>query len=71
VLGLNAGIGAAIWGTVVLAPICPACAVATGIQAFFFFGAAVNILICDYKPNRLLYLAPGQQLSKKLGFEQS
>lgn len=38
-LGFNAGLGASIWGTVVLATACPACAVATGIAALFFFGA--------------------------------
>jgi hypothetical protein len=68
VLGLNGGLGAAIWGTVVLAATCPACAVATGIAAFFFFGAAGAVLIGDDQPNRLLYLAPGQQLSPKLGY---
>jgi len=68
VLGLNGGLGAAIWGTVVLAAACPACAVATGIAAFFFFGAAGAVLIGDDQPNRLLYLAPGQQLSPKLGY---
>jgi hypothetical protein len=70
-LGLNIGLGAAIWGTVVLAVTCPACAVATGIAALLFFGAAGAILIGDDQPDRLLYLAPGQQLSGKLGFVQS
>jgi hypothetical protein len=68
VLGLNGGLGAAIWGTVILAATCPACAAATGIAAFFFFGAAGAVLIGDDQPNRLLYLAPGQQLSPKLGY---
>ena len=68
VLGFNGGLGAAIWGTVVLAATCPACAVATGIAAFFFFSAAGAVLIGDDQPNRLLYLAPGQQLSPKLGY---
>jgi hypothetical protein len=68
VLGFNGGLGVAIWGTVVLAAACPACAVATGIAAFFFFGAAGAVLIGDDQPNRLLYLAPGQQLSPKLGY---
>jgi hypothetical protein len=71
VLGLNAGLAAAIWGTVVLAPTCPGCAVATGIVALVLFCAAGAILIGDDQPNGLLYLAPGQQLSKKLGFVQS
>jgi hypothetical protein len=70
-LGLNGGLGAAIWGTVVLAAACPACAVATGIAAFFCFGAAGAIGMGDDQPDRLLYLAPGQQLSGKLGFVQS
>ncbi len=71
VLGFNAGLGAAIWGTVVLAAACPACAVATGIAAFFCFAAAGGVLIGDDEPDRLLYLAPGQKLSGKLGYVQS
>jgi len=70
VLGLNGGLGAAIWGTVVLAATCPACAVATGVAALFFFGAAGAVLIGDDQPDRLLYLAPGQQLTGKLRFVQ-
>jgi hypothetical protein len=69
-LGANAGLGAAIWGTVVLAATCPACAVATGITALFFFGAAGTLVYGDDQPDRLLYLAPGQQLSRKLGYVQ-
>jgi hypothetical protein len=68
VFGLNGGLGAAIWGTVVLAAACPACAVATGIAALLFFSAAGAVLYVDDQPNRLLYLAPGQQLSRKLGY---
>lgn len=71
VIGFNVGLGAAIWGTVVLAATCPACAVATGIAALCFFGAAGAILIADDQPDRLLYLAPGQRLSHKLGYVQS
>lgn len=70
-LGFNAGLGAAIWGTVVLAAVCPPCAVATGVAALFFFGAAGASLIGDDVPDSLLYLAPGQQLSTKLGLVQS
>jgi hypothetical protein len=70
VLGLNGGLGAAIWGTVILAATCPACAAATGIAAFLFFGAAGAVLIGDDQPDRLLYLARGQQLSAKLGYIQ-
>jgi hypothetical protein len=68
VLGLNVALAAAIWGTVVLAPTCPPCAVGTGIAAFFFFGAAGGVLIGDDQPNQLIYLAPGQTLNKKLGY---
>lgn len=71
VIGLNLGLGAAIWGTVVLAATCPPCAVATGVVALLLFGAAGAILIADDQPNRLLYLAPGQRLSSKLGYVQS
>jgi hypothetical protein len=67
----NGGLGAAIWGTVVLAATCPVCAVGTGIAAFLFFDAAGVILIADGQPDRLLYLAPGQKLSRKLGYVQS
>jgi len=71
VLGFNAGSGAAIWGTVVFAATCPACAVATGIAAFLFFDAAVVSLIGDEQPDRALYVAAGQQLTGKLRFIQS
>jgi hypothetical protein len=67
----NVGLGASIWGTVVLAAACPACAVATGVAALFFFDAAVVTLIGDGVPNRLLYLKPSQSLSAKLGYVQS
>jgi hypothetical protein len=70
-LGLNGGLGAAIWGTVVLAAACPACAVATGIAAFFCFGAAGAIGMGDDQPDRLLYLARGQKLSRRLGYVES
>jgi hypothetical protein len=70
VLGFNGTAGAAIWGTVVLAASCPVCAVATGIAALWFFGAAGATLYCDYQPDRLLYLVPGQELSSKFGYVQ-
>jgi len=70
VLVANSALGAAIWGTVVLAAACPACAVVTGIAAFCFFSAAGAVLIGDDQPDRVLYLAPGQELSKKLGYVQ-
>lgn len=66
-LGFNAGLGAAIWATVVLTATCPACAVATGIAALLFFGAAGSTLYADETPDRLLYLAPGQTLTGNLG----
>jgi len=67
-LGFNAGLGAAIWGTVVLAATCPACAVSTGIAALFFFCNAGVLAFVDDQPDRLLYLAPGHQLTGKLQF---
>lgn len=67
VLGLNVGLGTAIWGTVVLAATCPACAVGTGIAALICFGFAGAILMTDDQTDHLLYLAPGQDLSRKLG----
>jgi len=54
-----------------LAAPCPACAVVTGIVALLLFGAAGAILVGDNQPDRLLYLAPGQQLTGKLRFVQS
>jgi hypothetical protein len=61
--------GAAIWGSVVLAATCPACGVAAGIAAFLYFGIAELFIIGDDdgQPDRLLYLAPGQKLTGKLG----
>jgi hypothetical protein len=67
-LGLNAGLGASIWGTVVLAAACPACAVGTGVAALFFFGFAGAVAYSDGQPDRLLYRAPDQELSRKLGY---
>jgi hypothetical protein len=59
--------GAAIWGTVVLAATCPACAVGTGTAAFFYYGIAALFTIGDGgRRDRLIYLAPGQQLTGKL-----
>lgn len=66
VIGFNAGLGAAIWGTVVLVATCPACAAATALAAYFFFAAAGATLIGDGQPDRFLYLAPGQQRTGKL-----
>jgi len=67
-LGLSGGVGAAVWGTVVLAAACPACAVGTGIAALLLFCAAGAIGIGDYQLDRLVYLGPGQELNEKLGY---
>jgi hypothetical protein len=67
-LGFNGGLGAAIWGTVVLAAACPAYAVGTGIAALIFFSLAGVTAYADDQPARLQYLAPGQELSRKLGY---
>jgi hypothetical protein len=40
-------------------------------ESFLIFDAAGAIAIGDDQPDRLLYLAPGQHLSSKLGFVQS
>lgn len=64
-LAFNAGLGASIWGTVVLAATCPACAAATAFAALFCFAAAGATLIGDDQPDMLLYRAPGQDLSRK------
>jgi hypothetical protein len=64
-LGLNAGLGTAIWATVMLTATCPACAAATGIAALIFFCAAGAVAYSDDVPNKLLYLAPGHELSLK------
>jgi len=67
-LGLNAGLGAAVWGTVVLTATCPACAGAAALAALVLFSAAGAIGYSDDVPDQLLYLAPGQQLREKLGY---
>jgi hypothetical protein len=69
-LGLNGGAAAAVWGTVALAAACPACAVATGIAALVLVSFAGAVGFTDDQRDRILYLAPGQQLSRKLGFIQ-
>jgi hypothetical protein len=69
-LGLNGGLGAAIWGTVVLTATCPLCAAGTAIVALLLFGAAGAVVYADDMPARLLYLAPGQELRDKLGYAQ-
>ncbi|HXE06951.1 MAG TPA: hypothetical protein VN612_03565 [Acidobacteriaceae bacterium] len=64
----NAELGAAIWGTIVLAPVCPLCAAATAFGAFSALGFAATTLMCDNVPDRLLYLAPSQTLQVKLRY---
>ncbi len=65
----NGVMGAATWGTVVLAATCPVCAVLTGLDAASaFIGAWVVPHSDDMPPDRLLYLAPGQHLSRKFAY---
>jgi len=59
-IGANAALGAAIWGTIVLAPVCPPCAAATAFGAFVAFAVGGVTGYTDDVPDRLLYLAPGQ-----------
>lgn len=70
VLGFNVGVGTAIWGAVVLAATCPACAAVVSVAALALFGAAGAVLIGDDQPDRLAYLAPGQKLTGRLRFIQ-
>ncbi|MGC2621374.1 MAG: hypothetical protein WA414_20180 [Acidobacteriaceae bacterium] len=70
-VGFNGGMGAAIWGSVVLAAACPLCAAGTALAALWFFGEAGAELFGDDQPERLIYLAPGQQLSRKFGYVQN
>ena len=69
-IGSNAGLGASIWATVVLAAACPACAVGTGIAALVFFAFAGALVYGDDQPDRLLYLAPGHHLGGNVGYVQ-
>jgi hypothetical protein len=70
-LGLNAGLGASIWATVALAAACPACAAATGIAAWLFFGFAGATVFADDVPDKLVYIAPGKELSRKFHYSES
>jgi hypothetical protein len=67
----NADLGAAIWGTVVLAATCPVCAALTGLDAASALVGAWVAPFGDDQPDRLLYLAPGQRLSRKFGHVKS
>lgn len=58
--GFNAGLGASIWGTVILAAACPLCAAGTAAAALLFFGGIGAVLYAGDEPERLVYLAPGQ-----------
>lgn len=62
--GFNAGLGASIWGTVALAAACPICAAGTAVAAFLFFDCAGATLFTGSEPERLIYLAPGQDESE-------
>lgn len=68
VLGANAVMAAAIWGTIALVPVCAPCAAATAFAAFVAFAASGSILTGDEKPDSLLYLAPGQTLRVRLRY---
>lgn len=70
-LGLNAGLGVSIWGTVVLVATCPACAAATALAAFICFGFAGAVAMTDDQPDRLFYLADGQRLTGKMSILES
>ncbi|HEU5350102.1 MAG TPA: hypothetical protein VFU55_00785 [Terracidiphilus sp.] len=63
----NAEMGAAIWGTVVLAATCPACAAATAFAALYCFVGDIFVL-GDDQPDRLVYLAQGNKLTGKLAY---
>lgn len=65
-LGINAELGAAIWGTVVLIATCPACAAATAFVSLYLFFGAGAIGMGDSRPDKLLYLAQGGKLTGKL-----
>lgn len=67
-VGLNGGLGTAIWATVVLAAACPACAAATAFAALVCFCFAGAVASTDDVPDRLLYLAPDRKQSHKLGY---
>ena len=58
--GFNAGLGASIWGTVILAAACPLCAAGTAAAALLFFDLAGATVFTGEDPERLVYLAPGQ-----------
>lgn len=67
-VGFLASAVAATWGTIVLAPVCPPCAVATGAAALilYWMAPASGMMSDDDSPDTLLYLAAGQRLQVKL-----
>jgi len=67
-IGFNVGLGAAIWGTVVLAAACPACAAATALAALICFSAAGVVAYADDEPDRVLFLTADSELRRKAGY---
>jgi len=65
--GLNAGLGASIWGTVVLVAACPACAAATAFAALVCFAFAGAVAYSDNQPERVAYIAPGEKWTARFG----
>jgi hypothetical protein len=70
-LGANGALGAAIWGTVVLAAACPPCAAATAFAALYLFVGAGFVLLGDGQPDRLLYRASGEELNRRPGLVEN
>ncbi|MDE3201465.1 MAG: hypothetical protein KGN79_11155 [Acidobacteriota bacterium] len=68
VLTFLAGSGGAIWASVVLAATCPVCAAGTAAAALVMFSFAGAVGMTDDRPDRLLYLMAGRELSPKLGY---
>jgi hypothetical protein len=66
-VGFNAGLGASIWASVVLAAACPVCAAGTALAALVFFDLAGLTAFTGGEPERLVYRTPGQELSLKYG----
>ena len=58
--GFNAGLGASIWGTIVLAAACPLCAAGTAAAALLFLSLAGLTIFTGDTPETVVYLAPGQ-----------
>ena len=56
----NAILGAAIWGTIVLAPVCPLCAAITADAAFSAFGFSEVTLVCNHVPDAFSISCPAR-----------